>query len=482
MKNFKLIIVGVLTVFVISNVNARDSVVEEKSIADITNAARSQFSGFLTDTQLQDKVIQLTENVNTEEIINTLSGLSGLDGVSSSLTNFLPDFQFASLLAEGDPFGGEDQVKVDFGYFLFDRREFENEDNNTKFVALVNRNSKVSKDIVTAFGEEVTSPFNDDIGSLDDIEFQFSYARNSKTLGRSLRKNRQLFTNLAREIHRQNSVQLEQEKQDQLLFELLDSPEFAGIDFPDGVDLNSISEYASRNDQKRRVEWLTKEIYKTDDSLRKLVTDQLMSSKLSQFGALVSNQPQVSFTLKYRSRDDLVGPNEVEFEFKYEFGLANLNRLRKKVCGSSSCGSVTLAAYQQVLKNDSEFVKRLESNDRFSFSLSYSDINDQDFSFAGNDFFKKGGSVLKASASYGRTLTQDVSRIDLGLSLEEYSDEAAGNDRILGSLTYTHRLSDRLSLPITLEFANKSEFLSDESTQFGGHIGLKWNFSQKVEN
>lgn len=476
MNTIKSGFIGFLTILLVSATNANEGLLEEQSIRSIADTGKSQFLNFLNDEKKKNEAAQSSKKANVEEVINALSSVDGLDGISSSLTNFLPDFQFASLFAEGDPFGGQDQVKVNFGYFLFDRKEFDNEDNNTKLVALVNRNSMISPDIVTAFGEDVTSPLSGDIGSLDDIEFQFSYTRNSKVMGRSLLKNRRLFSRLAKETYRQNALQIAQQKQEKLMFELLESPEFTDIDIPDGANLKTISDLANDINQKRRAARLTKEIYKVDDSLRKLAANQLISSNMSKFGALISNQPQTSLTLKYRSRDDLVGADEVELEFRYEFGLANLNKLRKKVCGSSSCDNISLEAYQSALKNDKEFMKRLESNDRFSFSLSYSDISDHRFSVAENSFFKKGGSVLKASASYGRTLTQGISRIDVGVNLEEFSDDDAGNDRLSGGVTYTHRLSERLSLPITLEFANKSEFLSDESSQFGGHIGFKWNF------
>jgi len=51
-----------------------------------------------------------------------------------------------------------------------------------------------------------------------------------------------------------------------------------------------------------------------------------------------------------------------------------------------------------------------------------------------------------------------------------------GVDRIVGSATLTYRVDEKLSIPFTIEYANRSEFLSDDTNTISANLGFKYDF------
>lgn len=434
----------------------------------------------LTQAMSEEKLVDVKEVIRsefkeaaTERLIEYVTGLNASDSLSSSIENFLPDFQLANLLRGGDVFGDKDEVVIDFS-FLLGR---EGGDHNNKIKAIVNRNAEVSKDILTAFAIQDSARFGN-LGALDDIEYSFSYSLNNQYFGRSPAAHSDTFQRLvSSEVNLSHITKIENEFHSKAL-KLLSDFNDVGISGV-GFSINNFNLTLLSPERKSEFKVRFLEIKNESLALERLFIKGLIKPQLANFSQLVSNQPQLIFSGSYRDRNELVGPDEVSLSVKYERGLTNINSLRRNICSSKTC-EINLESYKEQF-NSKKFNNNLNAANRVYLGLEYSDIDDHEFVRAASRYFKKGGAKITGKAGYARNITladngTPLARVDVGLSYEEFLKNAEGNDRLIATIAYTRKLSENVSLPITLEYANKSAFLSDEGKQFGGNIGIKWDF------
>ena len=114
---------------------------------------------FTVTATAEDKVKKDSLAIETSQTKKELNQIltpatSGLSGFGSVVENFLPDFQLASLLA-----GNEDAnpITMDFGYFIFTKRESANDENQSKFKVTINRGADLSEDLSNFFGDDFTT-------------------------------------------------------------------------------------------------------------------------------------------------------------------------------------------------------------------------------------------------------------------------------------------------------------------------------------
>jgi hypothetical protein len=68
----------------------------------------------------------------------------------------------------------------------------------------------------------------------------------------------------------------------------------------------------------------------------------------------------------------------------------------------------------------------------------------------------------------------ETGRIDASLEFQANDASTMRNDRLIGSLSYTHRVTDTVSLLVGLVYANKPEFITDVDRKVSGNIGLRY--------
>jgi len=406
-----------------------------------------------------------------DALIERVIGISQVSSLSSSIEDFLPDFQLASFLQGGDTFGGSDQVVIDLAQLLYSDQV---KSNNIKLKAVFNRNPDLSPDVATFFGDDQSGMLSEQIGETDDYEVSFSYSYVNDRFGRNYSAYLGDFSDLSLNLlNLENThskakkdltaylikMSLQERKCEQLLDRNAD-PICKGFEF-DEVEV------------ERRLQ----------AELDTLATLSLQTG-VNRFSDLVSNQPQLILSGKYRIRDELVGQDEFSVQLKYEHGFANLNRYKKFRCQDLDENQV-LGLYE-ILNfacyiNNERTHAALDAGDRVFASIEYISVDDQNLSFNEQAFFKRGGDKLIATLGYGRSLTKGIfrnARVDVSVNWEEFLGDTEGEDRAVASLIYTKKLGKNISLPITLQIANKSEFLADDTSQFGGHIGIKYDFSE----
>jgi hypothetical protein len=65
-------------------------------------------------------------------------------------------------------------------------------------------------------------------------------------------------------------------------------------------------------------------------------------------------------------------------------------------------------------------------------------------------------------------------RVDLSLEVFEVSGDPMRQDRRVAKLSYDLPLAKGVTLPVTLVYANKAEFLGDPDEQLSAHVGLSF--------
>ena len=210
--------------------------------------------------------------------------------------------------------------------------------------------------------------------------------------------------------------------------------------------------------------------------------------------ALVDNQPQLVVDVSSQRTDQLAGPEAFVASLSFEHGWNNLNSVIRKYRKANGELSAYQAFEELAAKGDEILTER-----RAVLSLTYRRIGLYAFDYpyvehvtdpgtgAVSDFPRlvslrlPASSELTGSFQYGMLLgkppkdpTAPRPRLDVSADYLNVSDDDAREDRFTGTITYTHPISDTVSLPFSLTYANKTEFVGDPDKQWGAHIGLSY--------
>ena len=90
------------------------------------------------------------------------------------------------------------------------------------------------------------------------------------------------------------------------------------------------------------------------------------------------------------------------------------------------------------------------------------------------------------SLAVGGNLRQPVGdgeppRLDFEFRYEDLSDDPTKQDRGIATLTLSKKIG-KLTLPVSLVYANHSEFIGEPDHQLGAHVGLNLDFLRQLGN
>jgi hypothetical protein len=455
---------------------------------------------FTVTATAEDKVKKDSLAIETSQTKKELNQIltpatSGLSGFGSVVENFLPDFQLASLLA-----GNEDAnpITMDFGYFLFTKRESANDENQSKFKVTINRGADLSEDLSNFFGDDFTTANEDQIDDLDDVELSFAYNFVSNKLGRSFKKNSDLFGQLHESVFN-NSLSTKmgidelnaRKKLTDLTRKLPDSPLKQKIRaLVTDNNCSSIAQLANPAYAQLGIGNLSPEDQNAIKNItgqclvvEALHTERIAITKASlkaintkRFSQLLANQPQLYVSASYRYRDELIGAEELSLKLTYEKSTGeSINSILKSKQRSNFIN--------QYLSTGLDAAKKPINDGKIKLSLEYTDVDDHKYDFSGANFLKKGGEKLTGTLGYGRSIMYDaddpVLRFDAEVDFIEHLGDTEGNDRAVATVTFTRKISDKISIPFSLQWANKGEFLSDDSSNLTANVGIKIDFERK---
>jgi len=206
------------------------------------------------------------------------------------------------------------------------------------------------------------------------------------------------------------------------------------------------------------------------------LAEQLKTNGFSALKTLVNNQPQLVFTVEYRSRDELAGRNETSAKFSYEWGMYSVNATRK----SRECnGDITPSCLRTYL---AKYGKQIAAGPRFAFSLIYSLKDEYDFNETGFPTLALDSerSIID-SLSYSRNAriinTSEPTHIELAMSYEDISNDPMRNSRGLANLTLTQTvLGTQLSFGAV--YASKPEYRGSVDEEISARLGLVYKLGK----
>lgn len=218
--------------------------------------------------------------------------------------------------------------------------------------------------------------------------------------------------------------------------------------------------------------------------------DALIDNFAGKFALLLSNQPQFHGSVIFRTRKNVVGPNEQSARVTYEMGFGNLNHFYRK---NASCRDLSDANAMDCALSLETFARTaaaVESADRIALSVEYraSDGFDVTLPEYAVDFRASRAHSFVYSLAYGRTnmLVKD-GRLDLAVNYEdttvsEITDAVptetvtespkAVRDRFVASATFTYKINDTMAVPLSLIYANHTAYLGDVDRRLNAHIGV----------
>jgi hypothetical protein len=212
---------------------------------------------------------------------------------------------------------------------------------------------------------------------------------------------------------------------------------------------------------------------------------------------LINNQPQAYLSGTYHARNKLVGPNEFSAKATYEMGARNMNHFRAQEKKLNRCRpekmadeiadpeakeSVQCLADLKAYAGVKDAAAEPDSGQRLSVSFEYKQSSSQtidlsEFSVT-TPLPRPGAHSLVYSVTYGYPFMMASmgreGRLDGKINYENISGDPDKRDRFVGSITYTQKMTDTMTFPITLSYANHSRFLPETDKKFGMHFGISY--------
>lgn len=219
---------------------------------------------------------------------------------------------------------------------------------------------------------------------------------------------------------------------------------------------------------------------------------ELIREIAKDMAVVSANQSKFTLNASYRDRNEFAGPDEWMVKTGYEWGVGTnvakrLENDDKKNC-AQSYRAMQIApdcepAYAKVLKDTSED-GNVKAGLRFAFALEYKEFSKVALTQPVT-FELKGSRSLIASLSGGLDLLQNNDlpargRLELSIAYDDVRDDNDPSknrkDRLIGKLTYSQRITEKVNLPITLTYANHADYLTDVDRKLNAHFGITYSF------
>lgn len=338
-------------------------------------------------------------------------------------------------------------------------------DHSLKFEAVFAKpklNDKVKDGL--ASNAAALKKFDDSLSNTDDATFSAAFEPTGQTFGRSITPHRQMFTWMQAAL-------------------------FSELPKINGGLLNAI--VASGGIETSLISTLTADQAAAFQSaaVQQAVLTKTYGTFERAFTKLLNNQPQLFATAIFEARRNIVGPNELTGKVTYEMTGRNLNGFRRGA-GAGCVGpspKLDAAACAAALVDYAN--EQTLGDDRLALSAEYHHagrrwIADTESNLA---FGYPRVRSFVYNITYGRTMvgtmtTPNSGRIDLSV---QYEDKRNAGDptkdvrsRATGSITYTQKMSENMSFPISLVYANRASDLTNVDRKLNVHFGIVFKMPQ----
>jgi len=193
---------------------------------------------------------------------------------------------------------------------------------------------------------------------------------------------------------------------------------------------------------------------------------------------LYDNQPQVSLVGSYHHPARYGGANEWSANVELQFGRYNINRLVRESGGNAATAVQLLKTYQAANETADKFVLVATYKHRGAYAVTTLDIGGSPVTgFTPIDAASY--SELSARLQWGMKLKQLVfasrPRVDVTLEgIRTLENTAVTKNRWVGSVTLTMPVNDAISVPLSLTYANKTEYLDQKDRRLSAHLGFSY--------
>jgi hypothetical protein len=243
----------------------------------------------------------------------------------------------------------------------------------------------------------------------------------------------------------------------------------------------------------------------TDVTLQKTIISQLETAAeaektaatvstqmLKALTQLLNNQPQAYVSGIYHYRNGLVGPDEFSVQGTFELSPKSLNRFLKNnadVCAeavkgvvnanANVCGSrmVSFAAV-------GDPTQQPNASDRLAFAIEYKQAKSGSVDLTkfmvvapNTPVVRKGAHSVVYSLTYGHPMTSAKikdARLDFAINYDNVSNDPTMKDRFVASLTFSQKISDTTTLPLSVTYANHTQYLPQTDRRLGVHFGISY--------
>ena len=342
---------------------------------------------------------------------------------------------------------------------------------------------KVSSQVSTALASNpaAVTALNDDLTATDDVTFSLSWSLVSRTYGRSIDPHRDVFSTLLAGVMPDTAAT------DDAMFVALQG---AGITTS---SFNTKFQDMAAGDQTKQLAALN--AVEAASRNGQLALDAATALTHS-FAKMLHNQPQIYVSGMITNRTAVVGPNEIIAKGTFEYGFRNLHNFFRTY--RSTCDEITLTAASapqcatmlEKYAGDTGGPDAGSDSGRLAISVEYhkADANKVDLPQYSVNLSTKAGHSLIAELTYGRTIAprpdRKSGRIDVAVSYQDIQNAAAipsisnpsgdVKDQFLASITYTQKISDTVSFPISLVYANHASYLPSVDRKLNANFGIQY--------
>lgn len=348
-----------------------------------------------------------------------------------------------------------------------------------KLQAIFNRPT-LSKQLTDALGDHsaAITKLTDALNETDDVEASATYAPENAVLGRNIRPHDELLSALI------DSATADADARSLLILAKLAGTlrGHPGSPFNENTVIKDLP--AGVVDDIVAAARAEKEIAAEAHSI------------VAAFATLLNNQPQLYGSVIHRQRDRFIGANETSGKLTLEVSANSLNRFLKEnsircvpaairtqkngLADGLSCVSA-LAAFAKKAERDA----KVSASSRLALSVEYKQTQANRFELSEPvvvSINTPHAHSLVYSLKYGMpmpTMMPDrEGRFEFAIDYDNVSNDAKRNDRFIGSFTYVQKVTDTLTVPISLIYANHGSYLPDTNRKLGVHFG----FSYKLPN
>ncbi len=212
------------------------------------------------------------------------------------------------------------------------------------------------------------------------------------------------------------------------------------------------------------------------------------------FAKLLNNQPQFFGSVLYHARKNVAGPDERSARLTYEMGFGNLNGFYRS---KPSCVDLTPANAASCANDLVAFAGGAKATaddpaNRVVMSVEYraSDALSVVLPRYAIHYRAPKGHTFVYSLAYGRnSMGARNGRIDFNVDYEDTRTSVATDilptgasaaiappkdvrDRLVAAVTYTYKINGMMAMPLSIAYANHSEYLGDVGRKLNAHIGI----------